>query len=714
VSNAYINITNTNDSTIAHSLIGYDGNGFSASSIQLDNLYLTDVIIIGNSNTSITSSIGIQRASISNVAVINNYYPEIDITLSDGGQNSVMTAVGLFNTFSCSLNIVNSGRLINSVLIASHSSSITASTILYGKSMLSSHACDDTTNYEYVSLIACDAKVPIKDYTLHTDNLAILETPSNDDALTQLLVRATTGEIKYRDVSSITGGGGGDMNNPMTAVGDIILGGSSGTPTRLGIGSNGQVLSSNGTTALWSTPTAIPAGTAQGDILYWNGSSWAKQSIGTAGQVVTANGTATGIEYTTVAALPSGTTGQTLVYDGSWAAYPTGTAGMVYTSNGASTVPTWQNIAGTVQEIIVGSGLTGTSPLTSTGTITLGTPSTITSSSSNSISASSHTHALNNTGVTAGTYNNSSITVDAAGRITSASEGTSTVTAKTVIVKGNGTVGVDCTHLTLESALTYCASNTEYKHIYIESNGGTYSPLGSTFAIDIPHLTIECAPEVLFVPSSSNQYIFTLTTGNTYKTIMKGVSFGSNGYAGCIGFMFLGTSRFVDIENMLYTGDNYLYIVCFSGTANVFNVNIYNSVISKTNSSISCDTVVYFNSSAYVSSCNINDTFVYGDISTFVQVSSGSTVISLKIANNTVTDVNRSAAAVYFFPTSGSLTLTDNWFQTGNLLNYNDATTIGIMTSGNTVRKLASRETYDPLINSNAYITKGNILAYNT
>lgn len=47
----------------------------------------------------------------------------------------------------------------------------------------------------------------------------------------------------------------GGMNNPMTTVGDIIIGGNSGTPERLGIGSNGQVLTSNGTTMSWQTPS---------------------------------------------------------------------------------------------------------------------------------------------------------------------------------------------------------------------------------------------------------------------------------------------------------------------------------------------------------------------------------------------------------------------------------------------------------------------------
>jgi len=42
------------------------------------------------------------------------------------------------------------------------------------------------------------------------------------------------------------------VTNPMTTVGDTILGGAAGIPTRLPIGPNGYTLSSNGTTASWN------------------------------------------------------------------------------------------------------------------------------------------------------------------------------------------------------------------------------------------------------------------------------------------------------------------------------------------------------------------------------------------------------------------------------------------------------------------------------
>lgn len=45
------------------------------------------------------------------------------------------------------------------------------------------------------------------------------------------------------------------VTNPMTTAGDLIVGGSSGTPDRIAIGTTGKVLTSNGTTATWETPS---------------------------------------------------------------------------------------------------------------------------------------------------------------------------------------------------------------------------------------------------------------------------------------------------------------------------------------------------------------------------------------------------------------------------------------------------------------------------
>lgn len=86
---------------------------------------------------------------------------------------------------------------------------------------------------------------------------------------TNILVQATTGGYNFNiPISAGTAGqaltsqGGGStamtwstvMVNPMTTVGDIILGGTSGAAGRLAIGSSGTVLTSSGTTASWVLP----------------------------------------------------------------------------------------------------------------------------------------------------------------------------------------------------------------------------------------------------------------------------------------------------------------------------------------------------------------------------------------------------------------------------------------------------------------------------
>lgn len=69
-------------------------------------------------------------------------------------------------------------------------------------------------------------------------------------------------DIEY-GLLPVAGGGTGaatatagfDALSPMTAEGDLILGGASGTGARLAIGSNTHVLTSNGTTASWQAPS---------------------------------------------------------------------------------------------------------------------------------------------------------------------------------------------------------------------------------------------------------------------------------------------------------------------------------------------------------------------------------------------------------------------------------------------------------------------------
>jgi hypothetical protein len=75
---------------------------------------------------------------------------------------------------------------------------------------------------------------------------------------------ATTGAVTLAGTLGISSGGTGQITalaafnalSPITSTGDLILGNGTNSATRLGIGTNGYVLTSNGTTASWQ-PTSL-------------------------------------------------------------------------------------------------------------------------------------------------------------------------------------------------------------------------------------------------------------------------------------------------------------------------------------------------------------------------------------------------------------------------------------------------------------------------
>jgi hypothetical protein len=61
--------------------------------------------------------------------------------------------------------------------------------------------------------------------------------------------------------ATISGGTAGGFTNPMTNLGDLIVGGTAGVAERLGIGTAGQYLTTNGTTASWAAVSATDSTT---------------------------------------------------------------------------------------------------------------------------------------------------------------------------------------------------------------------------------------------------------------------------------------------------------------------------------------------------------------------------------------------------------------------------------------------------------------------
>jgi hypothetical protein len=126
--------------------------------------------------------------------------------------------------------------------------------------------------------------------------------------------------------------------SPVTTTGDLIIGNGTNSATRLAIGANGYLLTSNGTTASW---VAAPAG---GVTSFSAGTTGLTPATGTTGAVTLAGTLAIANGGTNSTATP--TAGGAIYGTGTaYAITAAGTAGQVLTSAGAS-APTWSGISG--------------------------------------------------------------------------------------------------------------------------------------------------------------------------------------------------------------------------------------------------------------------------------------------------------------------------------------------------------------------------------
>jgi len=201
---------------------------------------------------------------------------------------------------------------------------------------------------------------------------------------TGVVVAQGTRAILYADgtnvVTVISGAAG--MTNPMTTAGDIIDGGSSGTPQRLAIGSSGQVLTVTAGAPAWATPAsgfANPMTTA-GDLID-GGSSGTPQrlAIGSTGQSLIVVAGAPAWTSTTPPVNPqTGTTYTLVLADAPAASANQGIVTMNNASANTLTIPANASVAfpvGTVVSVVqLGAGQT-TIAIT---TDTLNNPSSVT------------------------------------------------------------------------------------------------------------------------------------------------------------------------------------------------------------------------------------------------------------------------------------------------------------------------------------------------
>lgn len=206
----------------------------------------------------------------------------------------------------------------------------------------------------------------------------------------------STGTITLAGTLAIANGGTGQNTSsaafnalsPITSTGDLILGNGTNSATRLGIGSNTYVLTSNGTTASWQPATGGGSGTVAfgtaGQLTYY-GSTGTTVS-GNANATISGGALTLGVAGTTAGStvFSGSTSGAVTVKSaaaaGTWTmTLPTtaGTNGYVLSTDGTG-ITSWVATSGgggTVTSVNVSGGTTGLTtsggPITGSGTITL-------------------------------------------------------------------------------------------------------------------------------------------------------------------------------------------------------------------------------------------------------------------------------------------------------------------------------------------------------
>lgn len=333
----------------------------------------------------------------------------------------------------------------------------------------------------------------------------------------------SVGTLTMGGTLAVASGGTGAVNH---SVNGLLTGNGTSAVTTIAPGTNGQVLTSNGTN--WyaaaftagdmigpasSTNLAIPTYSGTSGKLLLNNSG-ATISAGTitaisfSGDGASLTGLAAGNISSGTLPIARGGTNTTVTPTNGGAAYGNGssyaftaqgTSGQVLTSNGAA-APTWQTptaSGGTVTSVAAGNGMTFTT-ITGSGSVTMGTPTTLTSATTNAVSAGTHAHAV--TGIpttytwTAGTTAGptGALTGSGSSSVSYAAIPSASATASGIITTGAQTLAGTKTFNSILAA-SYNFSTTS--SIYLS---------GSTVNLDIASVGITDWTSAAFAPAADN------------------------------------------------------------------------------------------------------------------------------------------------------------------------------------------------------------------